>query len=46
MIIEVYWDDLTPTKQQEILAATNGDNGNWDVIPMFEIEIMEDEEDE
>ena len=43
-IIEIYFDDLIKEKQEEILAALNGDNGNWDIFPMFEMEIMEDKE--
>lgn len=30
--IEIYWDDLTESKQNEILEAI-GDNGNYDVFP-------------
>ncbi len=41
--IEIYWDDLTEEKKQEILNML-GDNGNWDVIPMAIIEIQDDEE--
>ena len=43
IVIEFYWDDLTPKKQQEILKAL-GDNGNWDVIPFCTLEIEEDAE--
>ena len=35
--IEIYWNDLTKEKQQEIRNELNmdtNDNGNWDVIPM------------
>lgn len=31
--VDIYWQDLTPEKQAEILRAF-GDNGNWDVIPI------------
>lgn len=33
-MIEIYWDDLKPEKQAEILKLL-GNNGNWDVFPMF-----------
>ena len=33
MEIEIYWDDLTVDKQDEILKAL-GDNGNYDIIPI------------
>ena len=33
-MIEIYWDDLKPEKQAEILKLL-GENGNWDVFPMF-----------
>ncbi len=39
-MIEIYFQDLTEEKQQEILDKL-GDNGNWDVIPMH---IIDDEE--
>ena len=31
--IEIYWQDLTKSKQDEILQVF-GDNGNWDVLPI------------
>lgn len=40
--IEIYWDDLTPEKQKEILNLL-GDNGNYDVIPLAIIELEETE---
>lgn len=43
--IEIYWDDLTPEKRQEILEALGGENGNYDVFPIVTLEF-EDEEDE
>ena len=36
MSIEIYWDDLTPAKQQEIIEAF-GDNCNYDMFPIAEI---------
>lgn len=38
--IEIFWNDLTKTKQNEILAKL-GDNGNYDVIPIATIEFEE-----
>lgn len=43
MYIEIYWDDLTPAKQAEILNAL-GDNGNFDVVPIAQIPIGEEED--
>ena len=43
--IEIYWDDLTPEKQQEIFEALGGENGNYDVFPIVTLEF-EDEENE
>lgn len=42
--IEIYWQDLTKAKQQEILQEL-GDNGNWDVFPICTIDIQKQEED-
>ena len=44
MAIEIYWDDITPEKQQEILDAF-GENCNYDVFPIAVIETGDDEED-
>ena len=38
--IEFYWSDLSPEKQEEIIALL-GDNQNWDIIPFFAMEINE-----
>ena len=43
--IEIYWNDLTPEKQQEIFEALGGEDGNYDVFPIITLEF-EDEEDE
>lgn len=40
--IEIYFDDLTKEKQKEIIDVL-GDNGNYDVFPIAEIEFEEDE---
>jgi len=36
--ITIYFDDLSPEKQQEILDAL-GDNGNYDVFPIATISV-------
>lgn len=41
-MIAVYWGDLTPAKQTEIIAAF-GDNCNYDVFPIVEIPLTEEE---
>lgn len=41
-VIEIYWDDLTEKKQQEIreeLDMDKDDNGNWDIIPLASMEV-------
>ncbi|MBQ3476584.1 MAG: hypothetical protein IJH25_00230 [Clostridia bacterium] len=38
MIIEFYWQDLVPRKQEEILEKL-GENCNWDVFPFCTLEI-------
>lgn len=39
-MIRIFWDDLTESKQEEILAAF-GENCNFDVFPIAEIPISE-----
>ena len=41
--IEIYWQDLTPAKQQEILQAF-GENGNYDVFPIATLDVPEEDE--
>lgn len=41
-MIDIYWQDLTPEKQKEILEIW-GDNGNYDVIPMCSLPEYEGE---
>ena len=43
MKIEIFWNDLTKEKQNEILEVL-GENGNYDVIPIATIEVEEEEE--
>lgn len=43
--IEIYWDDLTEAKQNEIkkaLKMSENDNGNWDVIPISILNFNEE----
>lgn len=40
--IEIYWNDLTRRKRQEIaeqLGLDENDNNNWDLIPMAVLDI-------
>lgn len=41
-MIAIYWGDLIPAKQTEIIAAF-GDNCNYDVFPIAEIPLTEEE---
>ena len=41
--IEIYWQDLTRAKQNEILQVF-GENGNWDVLPIATIEVPAENE--
>ena len=41
--VEIYWQDLTPAKQAEILRMF-GENGNWDVIPIATLEVPDQTE--
>lgn len=41
--IEIYWNDLTEKKQNEIKELL-GDDNNWDVFPMATIDIEEENE--
>ena len=41
MKVEIYWNDLTPEKQAELLDVF-GDNNNWDVFPICTFEIEEE----
>jgi len=43
--IQIYFQDLTPEKQKEIIDAL-GDNGNYDVMPIAEIPIPDTPESE
>ena len=37
--VEIYWNDLIPEKQQEILEALDGEDGNYDVFPIVTLEF-------
>ena len=41
--VSIFWDDLTPTKQAEILSVF-GDNRNYDVFPVAEIPFDNEED--
>lgn len=41
-MVSIYWNDLTPAKQAEILAAF-GENCNYDVFLIVEIPISEED---
>lgn len=43
MSIDIYWDDLTKEKQDEIFEALGGENGNYDVFPIATIYVEEEE---
>jgi len=47
MTVEIYFDDICPEKQQQLLDEANVSTKmdmNWDVLPIFEFELeMEDE---
>lgn len=40
--ISLFWDDLTPETQKELEIELGGDNGNYDVFPIAEIEFTEE----
>ena len=37
-VISLYWDDLSPSAKERFIEIF-GDNGNYDVFPISEIEI-------
>lgn len=46
--IEIFWDDLTKAKQDEIreaLGMSPDDNGNWDVFPITTLDFEEETND-
>ena len=42
-IIEIYLNDLTPEKRQEILEALGSEDGNYDVFPIVTLEFEDKE---
>lgn len=42
---EIYFQDLTPAKQQELIEFLGGENGNYDVFPIATLEVEDDGED-
>ena len=40
---EIYFEDLTPDKQQELIEFLGGENGNYDVFPLATLEIEDDD---
>lgn len=43
-IFEFYWGDLTKECQDRLLEFLDGDNGNYDVVPLASLEIEEEKE--
>ena len=41
---EIYLQDLTPAKQQELIEFLGSDNGNYDVFPIASLEVEDDGE--
>ena len=41
--IPIFWDDLTWQKQMELREALGG-NGNYDVFPIAEVPVPDEEE--
>lgn len=42
---EIYFQDLTPDKQQELFEFLSGENGNYDVIPLATLEEYDEDDD-
>ena len=41
--VEIYWNDLTPEKQQELFEALGDEIGNYDVFPIVTLEFDDKE---
>ena len=37
----IYWDDLSPTTQNQLFEELDQSNGNYDVLPLAEITLAE-----
>ena len=42
---EIYFQDLTPDKQQELFEFLGGENGNYDVIPLATLQEYDEDDD-
>lgn len=42
---EIYFQDLTPDKQQKLFEFLGGENGNYDVIPLATLEEYDEDDD-
>lgn len=41
--MEFFITDLKPEVQEELIEFLGGENGNYDVFPLFTLEVEEDE---
>lgn len=41
--VEIYWNDLTPEKQQEILEAFGREDGDYIVFPIVTLQFEDKE---
>jgi len=42
-VVQLFWDDLSASAKEELLKLL-GDNGNYDVFPIAQLEFEEDED--
>ena len=42
-VVLLFWDDLSASAKEELLKLL-GDNGNYDVFPIAQLEFEEDED--
>ena len=42
-VVQLFWDDLSASAKEELLKLL-GDNGNYDVLPIAQLEFEEDED--
>ena len=42
-VVQLFWDDLSASANEELLRML-GDNGNYDVFPIAQLEFEEDED--
>ena len=43
-VAQVYWDDLTASVKDNLFNKLGGNNGNYDIFPVAEIQLEEKEE--